>query len=65
MIRDTVMYGEMVQAVYDTLQTKDKYSADNGYCAPGAMQKDHKLGDSETAKHTALEKEAQKYKVSV
>lgn len=63
-LRDAVMYGEMVQAVYDTLQTKDEFSKDNGYCAPGAMQKGQKLGDPEIERHTILGKEAKEYTVS-
>ena len=34
LIEDVVMYGELVQAVYDTLLTKDVYSQCFGECYP-------------------------------
>jgi hypothetical protein len=63
-LREAVMYGEMVQAVYDTLQTKDEFSADNGLCAPPAMQEGQSLGAEAVGKYTTLGEDAKQYKVS-
>jgi hypothetical protein len=63
-LREAVMYGEMVQAVYDTLQTKDEFSADNGLCAPPAMQEGQRLGAEAVGKYTTLGEDAKQYTVS-
>jgi hypothetical protein len=45
LLEDVVMYGEMVQAVYDTLLTKDVYSQCFGECYPDeAMTEGTTLG---------------------
>ncbi|WIA17727.1 hypothetical protein OEZ85_009243 [Tetradesmus obliquus] len=43
-IKEVTKYGEMVQAVYDTLETKDVYSRFFGGCMAGAMVKGSTLG---------------------
>jgi len=62
-LREAVMYGEMVQAVYDTLQTKDEFSADNGLCAEPAMREGQSLGAEAVGKYTTLGDDAKQYTV--
>jgi len=62
-LRDTVKYGEMVQAVYDTLQTKNVYRQNFGNCMEDAMLQGQKLGDEEVLQYTQLGDEAKEYKV--
>ena len=61
-LREAVMYGEMVQAVYDTLLTNDVYSPYFGNCVPGLMQPKKKLGET-VQNYTQLGEEAKQYTV--
>lgn len=61
-LREAVMYGEMVQAVYDTLQTKDKFREYYGYCAPGVMLPGDQL--AAVGEYTTLGEGAKSYRVS-
>ena len=61
-LREAVMYGEMVQAVYDTLLTNDLYSPYFGNCVPGLMQVDEKLGNT-VQNYTQLGEDAKQYTV--
>jgi hypothetical protein len=54
----------MVQAVYDTLLTKDVYSLYFGNCVPDVMMEDQKLSCPKVKQYTQLGDEAQKYTVS-
>lgn len=60
-----VMYGEMVQAVYDTLVTKDVYSPFFGNCVKGVMDPGKSLGDPDSgiAIYTQLGDAAKRYEV--
>lgn len=60
-LREAGKYGEMVQAVYDTLLTKDVYSQYFGNCVPGVIVEGQKLSEAEP--YTQLGDEAKKYKV--
>lgn len=57
------MYGEMVQAAYDTLLTKDVYSMYFGNCVKGVMDPGQSLGDPDVGTYTQLGKDARQYKV--
>lgn len=60
-LKDAVKYGEMVQAVYDTLLTKNVYSVLFGRCCDGAMVPGEQLKDME--RHLLVGPEAGEYRV--
>jgi hypothetical protein len=63
-LQEAGKYGQMVQAVYDTLLTKDIYSLYFGNCVPGVMIEGQKLSCPKVQTYTQLGEEAQKYTVS-
>ncbi|KAF6265180.1 hypothetical protein COO60DRAFT_1119417 [Scenedesmus sp. NREL 46B-D3] len=61
-VGEVVKYGEMVQAVYDTLETKDVFSRFFGGCMAGAMREGSTLGDN-NRKFINVGEAAAKYKI--